>query len=196
MVTSQTYRQAATSPAAPDALSKDPENRLWWKMSTRRLDAEQIRDAILATTGQLNLKMGGPSVDAKEPRRGIYTKIKRNTPEPLMDVFDAPEGIVSTAQRNVTTTPTQALLMFNSPFMLGQAKAFADRLEREQAVDPIERAYQLTMGRSATREERAQAAAFMEAQMRRLSGPIPAPRAALVDFCHVLLNANEFLYVD
>ncbi len=196
LVTSMTYRQAATSPASEIALKKDPENRLWWKMSTRRLDAEQIRDSILATTGQLTLKFGGPSVDAKEPRRSIYTKFKRNTPDPLLDVFDAPEGINSTAQRNVTTTPPQALLMFNSPFMVGQAKAFVARLEREKSDDPIERAYRLAFGRSATREEKTHAEAFLREQMSRLAPQADAPQRAFVDFCHVLLNANEFLYVD
>src|SRR5205823_1504749 len=126
LVTSMTYRQSATSAAAEAALKKDPDNRLWWKMATRRLDAEQIRDAILAATGNLDLAMGGAAVEAKEPRRSIYTKVRRNVREPLLDVFDTPEGLASTAQRNVTTTPTQALLMFNSPFLLGQAKAFVE----------------------------------------------------------------------
>ena len=196
LVTSMTYRQSATSPASEAALKKDPENRLWWKMTTRRLDAEQIRDTILATTGQLNLAMGGPSVDAKEPRRSVYTKLKRNAPDPLLDVFDAPEGLNSTALRNVTTTPPQALLMFNSPFMLGQAKAFAARLEREKTEDPIERAYRLAFGRGASREEKVQAEAFIREQMERVGRQPDARRRAFVDFCHVLLNANEFLYVD
>jgi len=197
LVTSLTYKQAATGLASEGALKKDPENRLWLKMTTRRLDAEQIRDAILATTGQLDLTMGGPSVDPKEPRRSIYTKIRRNTREPLMDVFDAPEGFTSTAQRNVTTTPTQALLMFNSPFMLGQAKAFADRVEREQSADNIDRAYFLALGRKAGRDEKAQAENFIREQFWRITGGLPHARhEAFVDFCHVLLNANEFLYVD
>ncbi len=197
LVTSRTYQQSATAPASDLALKKDPENRLWWKMPTRRLDAEQIRDAILSATGKLDLTMGGPGVEAKEPRRSIYTKVRRNTREPLLDVFDAPEGFTSTAQRNVTTTPTQALLMFNSPFMLAQAKAFADRLEQEKSPDAVERAYRLALGRAPTRAEKNLADAFLREQMGRIAGQ-PAGRAApaLVDFCHVLLNANEFLYVD
>jgi hypothetical protein len=195
LVTSMTYRQAATAPASEVALKKDPENHLWWKMSTRRLDAEQIRDAVLASAGKLDLTMGGPGVDPKEPRRSIYTKVRRNTRDPLLDVFDAPEGFTSAAQRNVTTTPTQALLMFNGPFMLGQAKAFADRLAGEK--DAVDRAYRLALGRSATPDEGAQAERFLQEQMRRIKGtPAEARRAALADFCHVLLNANEFLYVD
>ena len=196
LVTSMTYRQSATSPASETALKKDPENRFWWKMTTRRLDAEQIRDTILATTGQLNPAMGGPSVDAKEPRRSVYTKLKRNAPDPLLDVFDAPEGLSSTALRNVTTTPPQALLLFNSPFMLGQAKAFADRLDREKSEDTIERAYRLAFGRGATRAEKVQAEAFIQEQMARVGGQADARRRAFVDFCQVLLNANEFMYID
>jgi hypothetical protein len=197
LVTSMTYRQSATSPPSDASLKKDPENRLWWKMATRRLDAEQIRDAILATTGRLDLEMGGPGVEAKEPRRSIYVKVRRNTREPLFDVFDTPEGFASTAQRNVTTTPTQALLMFNSSFLLGEAKAFAERLQRDGAADPIDQAYHLALGRGISSEEKAQAEDFIRDQMRRIPGqPDLARRAAFVDFCHALLNANEFLYVD
>ena len=198
LLTSMTYRQSATAPASQAALQKDPENRFWWKTSTRRLDAEQIRDAILAATGKLDLAMGGPGVDAKEPRRTVYTKVRRNTRDPLLDVFDLPEGFTSTAQRNVTTTPTQALLMFNSPFMLGQAKAFAERLEREKTANPIDRAYRLALGRPATAEEQKQSQAFLDEQAARIGGQNAAAtrRAAFVDFCHALLNANEFLYVD
>jgi cytochrome c553 len=197
LVTSMTYRQSATSLPSEAALKKDPENRLLWKMPTRRLDAEQIRDAILAATGRLDLTVGGPGVEAKEPRRSIYTKVRRNTREPLLDVFDTPEGFASTAQRNVTTTPTQALLMFNSPFLLGEAKAFADRLQREGNADPIDRAYHLALGRGVSSEERAHAEDFIHEQTRRIPGqPDAARRAAFVDFCHALLNANEFLYVD
>ena len=188
-----TYKQAATAKASEAALKKDPENRLWWKMSTRRLDAEQIRDAILSATGKLDLKAGGPSADPKEPRRTVYTKVRRNTRDPLLDVFDSPEAFTSTAQRNVTTTPTQALLMFNSPFLLAQAKALADRLEKEKNADFADRAFRLVLGRAIRADERTQVEAFLREQTERAGGQ---RRAALVDFCHVMLNANEFLYVD
>src|SRR5207253_1604555 len=105
------------------------ENLLLWRGQTRRLDAEQIRDAILTATGELNLQMGGPGVDAAKPRRTIYTKVLRNTRDPLLDVFDWPEGFVSTAQRNVTTTTTQALLLFNGPSFIQRARAMANHLK-------------------------------------------------------------------
>ncbi|MCI0638061.1 MAG: PSD1 and planctomycete cytochrome C domain-containing protein [Gemmataceae bacterium] len=211
MVTSQVYQQSALdSPLAPGgrggggaetALKKDPENRLWSRMNTRRLDAEQIRDAILAVNGKLDLSMGGPSVAPSQPRRTIYTKVQRNTRDPLLDVFDSPEGFTSTALRNVTTTPTQALLMLNSPFMQEQAKAFAERVLGEKQGDPITRAYRLAFGRTPSDAEVKQATAFVEEQCRRIE-PQAAEfsaatrRAAYADFCGVLLNANEFLYVD
>jgi hypothetical protein len=193
LVTSRTYRQSATTAAPAAALKLDPENRLLWRMPTRRLDAEQIRDAILQVTGKLDLTMGGPAVDAKTPRRTIYTKMFRNTRDPLLDVFDTPEGVASTPQRNVTTTPVQALLMVNSPFMLAQAKAFAERIGKDKG--PVQAAYRLAFGRAATDQEQAAAQAFLADQAKRAGGP-QAGRTALVDFCHVLLNANEFLYVD
>src|SRR5262249_25440331 len=96
ILTSATYRHAAVAPVPAEALRKDPENRLLWRAQTRRLDAEQIRDAILAATGELDLRGGGPSVEAAKPRRTIYTKVIRNTRDPLLDVFDAPEGFNST----------------------------------------------------------------------------------------------------
>jgi Protein of unknown function (DUF1553) len=168
-------------------------------MTTRRLAAEQIRDAILTVTGKLDLKMGGPSADAKEPRRSIYTKVLRNTRDALLDVFDPAETFTSTAQRYVTTTPTQALLMLNSPFMQQQAQAFAARLLKDAPADDdarIDTAFCLVFGRSATREQMAQVRAFLAEQAKRLL-PTAVPRqAVLAELCLVLLNANEFVYVD
>ncbi len=98
--------------------------------------------------GNSSLAIGGPSVDAKEPRRSIYTKLSRNTPEPLLDVFDAPEGITSTAQRNVTTTPPQALSCSTAPSCLARPRPSPPGLSASKTDDPIERAYRLAFGRS------------------------------------------------
>jgi hypothetical protein len=192
IVLSQAYRQsAAQSPA-------DPDNRLISHAVTRRLEAEQVRDALLAVTGKLDLTAGGPSVAASEPRRTVYTKVKRNTRDPLLELFDAPESFTSTSQRNVTTTPMQALLMVNSPFMLRQAAALAERLRKEHAADEVARldaAYRLTFGRPPTESERHRAVAFLDEQSKRVKAA-DARVAAWTDLCHVLLNASEFLYVD
>jgi mono/diheme cytochrome c family protein len=169
ILTSATYRQSATAPARAEALKKDPDNRLLWKMATRRLDAEQIRDTLLWTTGELDTSAGGPGVAPTNPRRSIYTTVMRNTRDPLLDVFDAPEGFVSSAERNVTTTATQALLMINSPYMLQRAKALAERLQKDKYVDDRERldaVCRLTFGRLPTEKERRRMLAFLQKDAR------------------------------
>jgi Protein of unknown function (DUF1553) len=199
LLTSETYRQSAIAPAPEAALKKDPENRLLWHMTTHRLAAEQIRDAILSVTGKLDRTLGGPSVDAKAPRRSIYTKVLRNTHDPLLDVFDSPETFTSTAQRNVTTTPTQALLMLNSTFMQQQAQAFAARLLRDVPDDEnarVDLAFRLAFGRPARAQEKEQIRAFLAEQARRLPAAADLRQAPWTELCLVLLNANEFMYVD
>ncbi|HEX4589751.1 MAG TPA: DUF1553 domain-containing protein, partial [Gemmataceae bacterium] len=196
IVLSQTYRQSAEQ--SPTAARIDPENRLLSHAPVRRLEAEEIRDALLAVTGKLDLKAGGPSVAWSEPRRSVYTKVKRNTRDPLLELFDAPESFTSTSQRNVTTTPMQALLMVNSPFMLKQADGFIDRLKKEHPADETARldaAYRLAFGRPPTSIERHRALVFLDEQAKRVKAG-DARAAAWTDFCHVLLNGSEFLYVD
>ncbi len=174
MVTSRTYLQAAVQTPEVSKTSgvlQDPENRLLWKMPTRRLEAEQIRDAILAVTGKLDLTAGGPSVEPREPRRSVYCKVMRNTRDPLLDVFDWPENFQSTAQRNVTTTPTQALLLLNSPFMLRQAQDFAACLQKEQPSTNdalIDAAIRRAWGRPATPEEVRIGVQFLSKQAERI----------------------------
>jgi Protein of unknown function (DUF1553)/Protein of unknown function (DUF1549)/Planctomycete cytochrome C len=196
IVISAAYRQATASAAAEMALKKDPENLLLWRGSTRRLEAEQIRDALLAVTGKLDVAAGGPSVEPMAPRRSIYIKIRRNTHDPMLDVFDWPEGITSTAERNVTTTASQALLMLNSDFMRTQAAALAHRVEKDEPDARIDRLFRLLFGRHATDEERSRCATFLEDQATRLPAGADRNHAVLVDLCLTLLNANEFLYVD
>jgi hypothetical protein len=196
IVLSQTYRQSSESSAA--ALRTDPENRLLSHAAVRRLDAEQVRDALLSVTGKLDPTAGGQSVATSEPRRSIYTKVKRNTRDPLLELFDAPESFTSTSQRNVTTSPLQALLMVNGPSMLKQADAFMDRLRKEQPADEaarVDAAYRLAFGRPANSIERHRALAFLDEQAKRVNAA-DTRAAAWKDFCHVLLNASEFLYVD
>ena len=197
IMTSHAYRQA--SHVTPEAATKDPLNRWLWRQNLRRLDAEQIRDAILSVTGELNLNAGGPSADAKEPRRTLYTKLYRNRRDALLDVFDVPDGIASTPQRNVTTTPLQSLLLINSPWMLERDKALAARINQNSPDDAAlaELLYQRLFGRSPREEERRTVAAFLNEPTQRYSGsPIEARQRALGDLCHALLNANEFLFVD
>ncbi len=177
---SATYRQATSSHVEP--------NLVPFRQSIRRLDAEQIRDAMLAVSGELDGKRGGPSSDQNSTRRTIYTKVIRNRRDPFLDVFDAPDNFNSTAQRNRTTTPTQSLLMINGSWTLERATQFAKRVsEAKNVQQKVELAYQLAFSREPTDLEMKSAVAFLDER----------PNTQLmIDFCHVLLNSNEFVYVD
>ena len=181
ILASSIYQQATKNPAAENARLKDPENRLLWQASTRRLDAEQIRDAILSVTGELKLATDGPSTDSSSPVRSIFTKVLRNSRDPLLEVFDVPDGFNSTAQRNVTTTPTQSLLLLNSPVALKRAHAFAARLRRDSSADDARRvtdAYRLAFGRAPSDAERGAALAFLDRQAQQIKPPTDAPEPA------------------
>lgn len=172
IVTSAAYRQSSTHPDMAAGKLADPENRLLWRGNVRRLEAEQIRDALFAATGELDLtKVGGPGRPGTEPQRSIFTKIMRNTRDPLFDVFDAPLWFNSASSRDTTTTPVQSLMLINSQMMLQRSRALRDRLMKEEPQDDDKRlmlAYQLTFGRSPTTEEMASAKSFLEAQVKRI----------------------------
>ncbi len=181
IVLSATYRQSIHNPIAGQARLKDPENRLLWRANTKRLDAEQIRDAVLATTGELDLEAGGEGVDFSKPRRTIYNKVIRNTRDPVLDVFDVPEGFASMSQRNVTTTPTQSLLMINSKWTLDRARAFASRLRRENSSDDgeiVADALRLAFGRAPQQTEIDSARRFLDGQTALLAQKETPPEAA------------------
>lgn len=182
---SATYRQATSKNVDPKLIP--------FRHSIRRLDAEQIRDAMLTVSGELDEKQGGPGSDLNSVRRTIYTKVIRNRRDPFLDVFDAPDNFNSTSQRNRTTTPTQSLLMINGGWALKRAMQFAKRISEKKSLQnksvqkKIESAYRLAFCRPPNDGELASGVAFL--------GEAPA-QSELVDFCHVLLNSNEFLYVD
>lgn len=196
IVTSSTYRQSATNPNAEQQQLKDPSNRMLWRANIRRLDAEQIRDSMLLVSGKLDSKSGGPSVPASKPCRSIYTEQRRNSPDALLDVFDSADGFSSTPERNVTTTPTQALLMINSKASLAHASEFARRVRTEAGDEreaQIVAAYRLAYSREPNANEQSAAIEFLNQQAARNAA---AASSTLTDFCQVLLNSNEFLYVD
>jgi hypothetical protein len=151
LMTSSVYRQEALRPMPEIARLKDPENRWLWRMNTHRLDAEQVRDAMLQTSGELKLDLGGASVEQTAPRRSIYTKQLRNTRDPLLEAFDSPEAFSSIAERNVTTTANQALLMINGDWALKRSASFVKRVrDRARSGDPeslAKSAYILAYGR-------------------------------------------------
>lgn len=170
IVLSATYRQSAYHPNPALGKRVDPENRLLWRSQVRRLDAEQIRDAIFSATGELDLREGGPGTPPSQPRRSIYSKIMRNNRDPLLDVFDAPYWFNSASSRDTTTTPVQSLLLINSGMMLQRAKAFATRLSKEADTDEdrIATAYRLAFSREPNTEEIANALAFLKDQEKRI----------------------------
>jgi hypothetical protein len=161
---SAAYQQSSKR-AMPDAVkTKDPEDRWLWKYPARRLDAEQIRDSMLAVSGELKLDAYGPGVDPSNPRLSIYTKVVRNNRDPLLEAFDVPDTFSSSADRNGTTTPTQSLLMINGDVALKRAEMFAARLrgmKLKGTGETVDEAWKLTYGRTPTEKERKLATDFL-----------------------------------
>jgi hypothetical protein len=165
IVTSATYRRSSFHPSPESGRLKDPDNRLLWKSAPRRLSAEAVRDSMLLTCGEFDSQMGGPSVDTNLPRRTIYTKVLRNSRDPLLEAFDAPETFSSAPSRNSTTTATQALLMINGRWPLERAQSFARRLRAtggETNTDLVRSAYRIAFGRVPSPEELARGVAFLD----------------------------------
>ena len=153
---SAAYRQTARRQASEVATKIDPANRFLWRFNPHRLDAEEVRDAMLAASGELDFKAGGPSEDGTSPRRSIYTMKKRNNPNELLRSLDAPNGFSSTADRQSTTTPTQALLLMNGDWPLARARKLAARVEN---LDDV---WSYALGRLPTDRERQTAEAFLK----------------------------------
>ncbi len=171
IVTSASYRRSSNHPEVKQGRLIDPENRLYWRGNVRRLDAEQIRDSLLAATGELDLTPGGPGTMMSDSRRSIYSRIMRNTRDPLLDVFDAPYWFSSASSRDTTTTPVQSLMLFNSSSLLKRSRTLAGRLEKDEPSDDgkrIERAYAIAFGRPPTTEEASAARGFLAEQMKRI----------------------------
>ncbi len=193
MLTSAAYRQASHGHQVAASAAKDPANKWFARMTVRRLAAEQIRDAAMAASGELLADVGGAAQDwNKSGRRSVYLKVLRNAQDTTLQVFDAPDGIFTTPVRNVTTTPTQSLYLINGPWMLRRAQAFARQLNANSSATMDERiatAYKTALGRRPTAEESAAALEFLQNHSDKDAD-------ALTDWCHVLLNSSEFLYVD
>lgn len=192
MLTSAAYQQASRGVEIAETVQKDPSNRLFARNTVRRLQAELVRDSILCVTGKLNPKMSGPGVEPTNSRRTIYVKVIRNKRDPLLDVFDMPDGQSSMPQRNNTTTALQSLLMMNGPSVFEHARTLAFAIQDDQPANDRERvqaAYRRILGREPSSEEIAAAVQFLAEQRKESKLP-------LSDLCHMLLNSNEFIYVD
>jgi hypothetical protein len=190
---SATYRQGGT--AEPGVLKKDPDNKLFGRFAPRRLDAEEVRDAMLSASGQLDRKPGGPAfADLATPRRTVYLRAVRSDRSNFRALFDAADPEVPTEQRTVSTVAPQALFLMNHPFVTARAKAFAGRLLAENYSDEkdrIARAYRLLYGRDPTDDEVRVGLAFLG---RFADSAIPP--SAWAEYAQVLLCGNEFVYVD
>jgi len=208
---SSTYRQSSSSPQEKAHAAVDPGNKLLWKWNRRRLDAEEIRDTMLAVSGRLNLKAGGPSVmtvidpelikDLKRPqywqvnkdphehnRRTVYLIYKRNLILPFMQVFDSPDTLLSCARREQSTHAPQALELLNGTLSNALAVDLATRLktERSNSAARVDRAFRLAAGRAPNAKERRLALAYLD-------DPDPA---AATEFALSLFNSNALLYVN
>lgn len=183
----------------PANLKADPTNRYLWHHKPQRLEAEIIRDALLAVGGTLDRTMYGPSL-LDGARRSVYLRVKRSELIPLMTMFDAPEPTQSIGERISTTVPTQALAMMNSAFVRTQAEKLAQRIRPKKdapLADAVDRAYRVAFARLPTDAERTRMLAFIEQQKSIMGGDSPAVvEQALTEFCQVLLCLNEFVYVD
>jgi mono/diheme cytochrome c family protein len=202
ILTSATWRQSSAPRA--EGLKVDASSRLLWRFPPRRLEAEAIRDSILAVSGNLDRSAGGPSfflhdVDrenvyhyhpketftAAETRRMVYAFKVRMEQDGIFGSFDCPDGSLVMPKRSVSTTPLQALNLFNSRFILQQADQLTARLKTEAGDDSagqVRRAWQLAFNRSPGPDEVSEAVALMKAE-------------GLPSLCRAVLNANEFLFI-
>jgi len=214
---SNAYRQSSAVPEKSAGLEKDPDNRLLWRFNRRRLEAEEIRDAMLAVAGNLNLEAGGPSLmvpiekelvnalykpsqwqvapdPAQHHRRSVYLIAKRNLRLPFLEVFDSPDELVSCPRRESSTHAPQALELLNGAFSNQQAGVLAARLAAECGRSyrkQIELAYRMAAGRAPTARESQLALDFLRKETRRAGN-----QKAGDGFALALFNLNAFLYVN
>jgi hypothetical protein len=206
ILTSAVYRQSMRF--EPRWAALDGDNRYLWRMNRTRLDAESVRDAVLAIAGKLDPKMGGPSVkqfiqspgihitpkvdylnfDADRPenyRRSVYRFIFRTLPDPFMEALDCPDSSQLAPTRTTSVTALQALAMLNDRFIVRQSEHLAERITHAGADNParIHALYLLALGRAPTRQETDALAAY-------------ANKHGLANACRILLNCNEFLFVN
>jgi hypothetical protein len=214
---SNAYRQSSALPEKTGALEKDPDNKLFWRFNRRRLDAEEVRDTMLAVAGNMNSAGGGPSVmipiekelvnalykpsqwqvtpdPAQHNRRSVYLIAKRNLRLPFLEVFDAPDTLVSCPRRESSTHSPQALELLNGSFSNREAKVLAARLVAESGRSyrrQVDLAYRLAAGRAPTQRELQLALDFLRKEAKRAGD-----QKAREEFALAMFNLNAFLYVN
>ncbi len=167
IMTSATYRQSARREPTSVENIADPGNELLWRYPPQRLQAEQVRDSMLAISGEMDRQVGGPSQKGTSKKRAIYIQKMRNSPDEFLAGFDAPAGFGSTPNRIPTTTPNQSLFLVNGSWPMDRARAFAARiLTDKKAIDAeaIQTAFKLAYGRDATPEEVSASINFINSQ--------------------------------
>jgi hypothetical protein len=205
MMMSEAYQMASVYDH-PQNGKNDLENRYLWRFRPQRLEAEIVRDSMLAVAGNINLAVGGEPIFPFIPadilvgqfrgkwentpegpaawRRGVYVYRRRSLPYPMFDTFDHPDMNVTAGARNVSTVPTQALTLLNNPFVLGQAQKLAERV-RQEASDPysqVDLTYRFALARPATETEISIGLDLIQ-------------KHSLESFTHVVLNLDEFMYM-
>lgn len=223
---STAYRQSSRRPtrgadeSATSAATIDPENRLLWRMNLRRLEAEIVRDSVLAVSGSLDRTAGGPPVEITNPadglseakpapaptsanRRSVYLFARRVYPLKFLEIFDAPIMPVNCTQRTNSATVLQSLAVLNSEFLFSQSEKLAARINEMDGPEIEQRVklgFQIVFARQPMESELAKSVAFLNEQAQGyVSNETPVEKArqmALADFCHMLLSSNEFLYVE
>jgi Protein of unknown function (DUF1553)/Protein of unknown function (DUF1549) len=239
---SNAYQEA--SDYQPQIAEADPDNKLLWRYPRHRMEAEAIRDSMLATAGVLNPQAGGPGVyppvppgmltelsatavaggwrtekdPAQSDRRSVYIFVRRNLPYPLLQEFDTANTFESCDYRKNTVTAPQSLDLLNNELVLDWARGLAGRVLNDSGLTPsaqVDRAFRLAYGRGASADEQKIAEEFLAKQTpimgQRLAGddktkpslPANLPQgmdtaraAAFVDLCHILMDSNEFLYIN
>jgi hypothetical protein len=215
IVNSAVYRQLSNhQPEAQARAVGDPDNRLLSHFPLRRLDAEAVRDSMLAISGELDATAGGPfvrtehnaegSVIVKEGqpgarRRSVYLQQRRTQVLTMLELFDAPSIVSTCGARTTSTVPLQSLAMLNSEFARLRAAAFARRLEGEVGADAEQRinlAFRIACGREPTPEAMSASKQFVATQRTAYEKENDCEQRAWADFCQMLLASNSFMYVD
>jgi hypothetical protein len=217
MLLSTAYRQSsrATPEQTAKAVTADPQNKLLHRQHVKRLEAEAIRDSILATSGRLDPRMEGPGVlphltdhqvgrgrPASGPldgdsRRSVYLQVRRNFLNPMFTAFDYPTPFTTIGRRTVSNVPAQALVMLNNPFVLQQAELWAKKVlatPDHTAEERVREMYLTAFGRPPMKDEGSTAAEFVAEQAKEYGKP-DHPKA-WTDLAHVLFNAKEFIFVE
>jgi mono/diheme cytochrome c family protein len=216
ILASNTYQMAASHPEEEQALALDPENELLWKFRRQRLEAEQLRDSILAVCGSLDETMGGKTVPLRNRqfvfnhtsqdytrydslRRAVYLPIIRNNVYTLFEQFDFPDATMPVGNRQATVIATQALLMLNDDLVMDAAQRLAERLcvDYSQPAERAAEAYRLALGRPADEDEVQRATQFVQQMLTQQPfAQKSADKWAWGLFCHALLASNEFMTIE